>query len=122
MNKPLLLRLLACMFGFSFFLYSYLNKQNELTQLRIQLPLFAKEIKAAEEENTRLKYEIDQFENPEHLIELARRNEFSHLKYPLAKEIVTLQEGLALSLPEQEKEERLVSFKPQVILGAGHHY
>jgi hypothetical protein len=73
-------------------LYRYIEKQNELTELRLAIPALSKEVKALHEENQRLKYEIDQFESPIHLMELARKPEFSHLKYPTVREIVVLEE------------------------------
>src|SRR5579872_4905290 len=103
MNKGLLIRLLICIFACGLFLYSYLEKQNRVTALRISIPAMGKEIKHLKEENTRLQYEIDQFENPQHLIELARRGEFSHLKHPLVKEVVHCGQGLALQLSPVDK-------------------
>lgn len=84
-------------------LYSYMEKQNELTHLRIEIPELEKVVKNIHEENTRLQYEIDQFENPQHLIELSRRAEFAHLHQPLYKEILTCQEGLAIEIPSEPK-------------------
>jgi hypothetical protein len=93
--KELLARLGVCLSIFGFCLYSYLETQNQLTQLKIQLPAVEKEIQLIREENRRLAYEIDQFENPTHLIELAHSPEFSHLKHPLLREILTVPEALA---------------------------
>lgn len=113
-----LLPIAVCIVGFSLFLYSYLEEQNSLTKLRFAIPEISKEIKALKEENTRMRYEIDQFENPEHLIELARHSEFSHLRHPLVKEIATMQEGIALTLPVQESA-KSSSMKPKVTLAVG---
>jgi len=93
--KNLLLRLGFCFAGLGFCLYSYLEAQNDLTQLKIRIPEWEKEIRLVREENQRLSYEIDQFQSPSHLIELARRPEFSHLKHPLLKEVLTVPEALA---------------------------
>lgn len=93
--KGLLLRLGFCLSVFGFCLYSYLETQNELTHLKIRLPEVEKEVKLIQEENRRLGYEIDRFENPAHLIELAHHPEFAHLKHPLLKEILTVPEALA---------------------------
>lgn len=93
--KGNLLRLGICLSVFGLCLYSYLNVQNQLTHLKIRLPEVEKEIKLMREENRRFSYEIDQFENPAHLIELAHRPEFSHLKHPLLKEILTVPEAFA---------------------------
>ncbi len=93
--KGLLLRIGVCLGVFGFCLYSYLERQNELTQLKIRLPEIEKEIKLIQEENRRLTYEIDQFESPSHLIELAHYPEYAHLKHPLLKEIITVPEVFA---------------------------
>lgn len=91
----ILLKLGACLSAFGFCLYSYLNMQNEVTQLKIWLPEVEKEIRLIQEENLRLSYQIEQFENPAHLIELAHRPEYAHLKHPLVKEILVVPEAFA---------------------------
>lgn len=85
-------QILLCIFAAWLTLYFFIAKQNELTELRLAIPLLSKEAKALQEENRRLKYEIEQFESPVHLMELARKPEFSHLKYPKLDEIVILKE------------------------------
>lgn len=96
MNASWVWRSAVCISAFGLFLYAYIDKQNAVMQLRIKIPSLVKEIRAIEEENTKLQYEIDQFENPNHLMELARHNEFSHLKHPLITDILTVSEGAAL--------------------------
>ena len=105
MIKGLIPKIFACMSVFSLCLFSYLEKQNELTELRLYAPKIVREMKSLEEENARLCYEIEQFESPDHLLQLAREARFSHLKHPLAKEVVELSEGLAVntSLPDTKK-------------------
>lgn len=120
MNKGLLIRLLVCIFALGLFLYSYLEEQNGVTSLRISLPELAKEIKNLKEENTRLQYEVDQFENPQHLIELARRGEFAHLKHPLMKEVLQCGKGIALQLPSNDREE-IGSVKAKTTLASSSH-
>lgn len=93
--KGLLVRLGICLAVFGLCLYSYLDLQNQLTQLKIQLPEVEKEIKGIREENRSLAYQVNQFENPSHLIELAHRPEYSHLKHPLLREILTVPEAYA---------------------------
>ncbi len=95
--KALLLKLGVCLGVLGLSVYFYLETQNELTQLKIRLPEVEKEIKIVREENRRLAYEIDQFENPSHLIELAHHPEFSHLKHPLLREILTVPEAFAIN-------------------------
>ncbi len=93
--RNLLLRLGICLSVFGFCLYSYLETQNQVTHLKIKLPEVEKELKLIQEENRRLAYQIDQFENPAHLIELAHFPEYAHLKHPLLKEILTVPEAFA---------------------------
>ncbi|HAZ15165.1 MAG: hypothetical protein A2Y28_01045 [Chlamydiae bacterium GWC2_50_10] len=99
MNPALFLRLLICLTVLGGYLYWTIDQQNEITQLRIALPQLAKEIDEIREENTLLRYEIESFENPLHLLQLSRLSSFSHLKQPLSKEIFTIREGEPLSLP-----------------------
>lgn len=93
--KGLLSRLGVCLGVFGFCLYSYLDLQNQLTKLKIRLPEVEKEIKSIREENRSLAYQVNQFESPSHLIELAHRPEYSHLKHPLLREILTVPEAYA---------------------------
>lgn len=91
--KRLLVQMGICFSLFAFCLYSYLNEQNALTKLKMQLPQKEKEVVAIREEIQKLTYEADQFENPTNLIELAHRPEFCHLKHPVLKEILTVPEA-----------------------------
>jgi cell division protein FtsB len=93
--RELLIQIGVCLGLTGCFLFSYLEKQNALTQLKIRLPELEKEIGAIREESRRLRYEISLFENPNHLIELAHRPEFGHLKHPLLREIMTVPEAIA---------------------------
>jgi hypothetical protein len=102
MSRGMLLRLGFCLAVLSLCLYSYLNRQNELTHLKIRLPQLEKEIKLIAEENCRLQYEIERMENPTRLIELAHRPEFGNLKHPLMKEVLTLPEGVALKSDQKD--------------------
>lgn len=92
------LRILACIFLSGLTFFAYIDKQNQLTELRRKLPSLAKELKSIQEENNRLKYEIETFESPIHLMELLRKPEFSHLRFPYTKDIIIL--------PSMEKESK----------------
>lgn len=83
-------RIFICIFAAGFTLYWYVDKQNELTELRLAIPALSKVVKEIHDENIRLKYEIDSFESPIHLMELARKPEFGHLKYPYIKDEIFL--------------------------------
>lgn len=118
MNRAVILKIFACISVFSLCLFSYLEKQNELTELRLYAPKIVKEIKSLEEENARLIYEIEQFESPDNLFRLARDTRFGHLKHPLVKEVVELSEGLALNSGKTEGQKPF-AFKPSVTLAVG---
>lgn len=106
-----------CLLFFGLCLYSYLDMQNAVTKLRIEVPKIARSVKAAQEENVRLKYSIEAFENPQHLMQLAKASEFSHLKFPLVKEIVTVKSGLALANPAHSKND-LLTAHPHIALAS----
>ncbi|MDP1608421.1 MAG: hypothetical protein Q8L98_03795 [Chlamydiales bacterium] len=99
MRKGLLIKLGFCLLTSGSCLYSYFDKQNELTQMKIRLPQLEKEIHVIREESRRLHYQVDQFESPSHLMELARSPEFSHLKHPLLREILTVPEDIVAQAP-----------------------
>ena len=101
-DKGPLIRILVCIGVFGVFLYSYVDKQNAVTRRRLEIPVLAKEIKDLKEVNTRLQFEIDLFESPEHLMELARHSEYSGLKQPMLKDILSMKEGLALQVGSEE--------------------
>ncbi len=86
----ILLRLLICIAVFSCLLYAYIDRNNQLTELRYDLPTVADEILVLEEKCAALRYKIDQSESPLRLMELARTPEFSHLHQPRSNEIVVV--------------------------------
>lgn len=87
MNR-LMVKLFLCLFVAGITLYASIRQQNRLTTLRREVPPLSREVKALQEENQRLQYEVDRFENPLHLMELARKPEFGHLKYPTNDDIL----------------------------------
>lgn len=95
--KSLGLKIGICFSVFGLCLYSYLQEQNHLVKIKMQLPQKEKEIESLREEMRRLSYQLDQMENPNRLIELAHLPEFRHLKHPVLKEILTVPEALVLN-------------------------
>lgn len=91
MNLGIFVRIVFCIMMIVVFLYAYISKQNSITELRLQIPGISKEQQAIQQENIRLQFEIDQFESPQHLMEMAGRPEFSHLKHPLLDEIIIIE-------------------------------
>lgn len=86
-------RLLICILFAGLIGYKYIDNLNELTELQLSLPALAKEVKEINEKNLELQYEIEQFESPIHLMELARQPEFGHLKHPSVDEVIFLKEA-----------------------------
>ncbi len=64
--------------------------QVELTELRLQIPKARQELFSVLEDNCQLSVAIDQLENPARLMALAESPQYAHLKYPLAKDVLTL--------------------------------
>lgn len=93
-------RLLICIFFVGLILYKYIDKLNELTELQLNIPQIAKEVKEIKEKNLELQYEIEQFESPIHLMELSRKPEFGHLKHPAVDKIIFLPDA-SLQQPNQ---------------------
>lgn len=95
MNRSLTIgcKVLTCLVAAGMTLYAIVEKQNALTGLRVAIPALNTEVKAILEENVRLEYELDCFENPVHLLELARKPEFGHLKYPSTDEVIVLPQS-----------------------------
>lgn len=87
MSKGLLIRLLICVFILGGFLYTYIDRQNDLTELKMEIPKLAKSLKQLEEENAHLSLEIERLESPDRLIKLLRQKDYSHLRYPYVDEI-----------------------------------
>lgn len=114
-----LIKLFFCIAILSVSLYSYIDMQNTLTALRIRIPELSQEVKNIEEENIRLQYAIDEFENPLHLIELAKKHKLDYLKHPLLCEIVHLKEGMALQLNPHVQEDALHVKQPRIALTLG---
>ena len=101
--SPNVVRIFICIAAAGMTLFAYIEKQNELTGLRLAIPALAKEVSAIEEENIRLTYEIERFESPIHLMELKRKPEFSHLRYPYLDEEVFLPKMTTLQLDQTRK-------------------
>lgn len=89
----LLLRIFLCIFVACMLLYRYVDRQNQLTVLRLEIPPLVKEVKKSQEENSRLEYDIDRFESPIHLMELARQPEYGHLTHPYLHDVIILPPG-----------------------------
>lgn len=79
-HKFLFLTLFCCTLAAGITLFFHIENQNGVTKLRLAIPQLAKEVADIREENVRLQYAIDTFENPVHLYELLKDPSYSHLK------------------------------------------
>ncbi len=91
--RSVLLRVLFCVFMAGATLYAFIERQNRMTKMRLEIPILEKEVRMFKEESRRLKYEIEMFENPVHLIELLQKPEFGHLKHPHIDEVTIIDES-----------------------------
>jgi len=90
MTQGILIRLLICICTLGGVLCLYIDKQNEVTERKMQIPKLARRLHTLEEENAQLHYEVERLENPERLICLLRKPEFSHLKQPLLNDVMII--------------------------------
>jgi hypothetical protein len=86
----LTLKLLSCVAIAALWLYEAVRNQNELTKLRLEIPVLAKEVEKVREGNVKLSFEIEKFESPAHLMELSRLPQYRHLTYPYDKDVLVI--------------------------------
>lgn len=94
MGRRVLFKFVIILLIAAFGLYAHIEKQNKITSIKMEIFDLAKEIDSIKEKNSRLMYDIEQFENPAHLLQLVKSPEFSHLKHPLVEEILSVREGM----------------------------
>lgn len=90
MSHWLLFRLLLCIFISALLLYSYIDKLNDITELKIEIPKLAEEVRLLQEENAALILQVEEHENPKSLIEKMHQPEFSHLQQP--SQVIRIEE------------------------------
>lgn len=95
-RKTLSIQIIICILCMALTLFGLIENQNDLTELRLAIPVLKKEVERIDKDNTRLNYEIYRFESPIHLMELQRKPEFGHLHYPYKNDVVTLPEPVPL--------------------------
>ena len=92
MRVSLLFKISLCVFSLAMVVFNYLENQNESVKLKMRVPKLEKQLMAIEEENSRLRYEIEQFESPANLMRLAKQCEFSHLVHPVSDDILIVSD------------------------------
>jgi hypothetical protein len=86
--KTLIARICFCIGTAATALYMHIASINEVTALRLAIPEWEKEVNRLTRENERLQFEIERFESPIHLMELAKMPEYGHLKHPFVQEVI----------------------------------
>ncbi len=119
MMHKLIVKVALCLFVFGLCLYHSIHQQNQLTRLRMQIPVLAKELKAIHQMSARLRYEIDAFESPQHLLELSRHDAYAHLKHPFEGEVLAVMAGPTLQA--QEMKESPMTSNSHLQLATGAH-
>lgn len=90
-----LVKIFICIFCFGVSLYIYLDKLNSQSELKVQVPQIAKEIELIEQDLVNLNYQIESFKNPTHLLNLALRPEFGHLKFSRQSDVMLITPNIA---------------------------
>jgi len=103
MNSSFRLLLLLVLMGAS--LYSYIDRENNLTKAELMLAPVYREVGEMEEQNAALRYQLSRFEAPSHLFQIASEAHYGHLGPA---------DGLTLALTtEKEIEELPATHAPQ---------
>lgn len=86
-----LVRLFVCIAICGITLYAYIDKHNALITLQMGVPMLEKELQLALEENVRLQFAVEKFENPQHLMELLRKPEYGHLSQSHSQNLIIIE-------------------------------
>jgi len=103
MNKSIVCKILICLFSFGLCLYFYIEKQNQLTSFKIEIPKVVKEINELKEEIKKMQFELEVFENPAYLMQLIKQPEFGYLKHPFVEDVLTMPQGIAFFDKKQKE-------------------
>jgi len=120
MMRSTLIKIAICVVSFASVAYAYLEDQNELTKLRILIPKLEMQLIAVQEKNARLCLEIEQFESPANLMQLAKQCEYSHLYHPYEDDILVISMATpnfifdSIELPTYER----FSLESKAIIGS----
>lgn len=93
-DRKFIARLLVVFMLLIIFLYTHVQRENHLTQLRLKVPILTNRLRILDEQNQTLQYEVDRFESPSHLIQLGRKPEFGHLEFPLKQDVLVIERPL----------------------------
>lgn len=74
--------------------YSYLTQQNDLTEMRMEIPELMRDMESLRQEIAVLEYQVEAFQNPRNLLQIAMQNQYRHLKLPRLQEVAFLDTSL----------------------------
>lgn len=85
--RAIFARLGICICLFGAFLMRHVQRQNDLTRVRLEIPQIAMQARALEERSLQLKEEVGKLQTPKVLLDQLDRGEFAHLMAPLPQQI-----------------------------------
>lgn len=91
MNRAWFYRIVAGLGCFAAFLYAYVVHHNRVLQLQMDIPKIAKEVREIEQDNIRLRFKIQQFEDPSNLMKTLAMKEYLHLEYAASSDVRNLR-------------------------------
>ena len=91
MNRVWFYRIITGLAGFAAFLYAYVVHHNRVLQLQMEIPKLAKEVREIEQDNIRLRFQIQQFEDPSNLMKTLALREYVHLEYAASSDVYNLR-------------------------------
>lgn len=118
MNKGVFFRVFICVLFLGVCIYSYLDLQNGITEMRIKIPGLVTELRKIEEKNTLYQYEIERFESPENLLALAKQGLYSHLRFPICSEVITMRQPVNV-WNTQANEGKTTLHQPSITFATG---
>ncbi|MCB1135208.1 MAG: hypothetical protein KDK78_02965 [Chlamydiia bacterium] len=83
----LVLRIWACILVLGLCLYSYVDRSNAVTLLRMELPKLRAELRTLRQENDSYYLELERIKSPDRLWEWSRDPRFGHLHFPRGTEV-----------------------------------
>ncbi|MBQ8498328.1 hypothetical protein [Chlamydia sp.] len=95
MNRYRFSRLFLCLSLLCYALYRYIDKQNDLTKLRLEIPCLWAQLRQVEQENVTLSFLLEKLESPEHLLQIASLPEYQYLEYLSEEKISVLAHELS---------------------------
>lgn len=76
-----------CLLAVVLVFYLYLEDQNQVTFLSVEIPAREGTLRRIQEENKRLEYQVDLSHSPFNLIKMHNQPEFRHLFFPTKDEV-----------------------------------